>query len=192
MDSPFCHVATHGNIFTSSRITTWTSSHYTFFCVVCLSPQVRWLAKVKELVTQSCLTLFNSKDWSPPGSSVLGILQARYWSGLPCPSPGDLPNQGSNPGIPCRGHILYHLSYQGSQDDYNTCIWSTMCIIRRDSHAYENIFVYYSTTGFQVHCFSLKNTFTEKTESKAELSILSILAPVMIGFLWHGILLILI
>ena len=24
----------------------------------------------------------------------MGILQARYWSGLSCPSPGDLPNQG--------------------------------------------------------------------------------------------------
>ena len=31
-------------------------------------------------------------DHSPPGSSVHGILQARYWSGLPCPPPGDLPN----------------------------------------------------------------------------------------------------
>ena len=29
------------------------------------------------LVPQSCLTLFNSMDWSPPGSSVRGILQAR-------------------------------------------------------------------------------------------------------------------
>ena len=28
----------------------------------------------------------------PPASSVLGILQARYWSGLPFPSPGDLPD----------------------------------------------------------------------------------------------------
>ena len=30
--------------------------------------------------------------WSPPGSSVHGILQARILDGLPCPSPGDLPN----------------------------------------------------------------------------------------------------
>ena len=29
------------------------------------------------LVTQSCLTLSNPVDWSPPGSSVHGILQAR-------------------------------------------------------------------------------------------------------------------
>ena len=35
---------------------------------------------------QSCLTLCNPIDGSPPGSSVPGILQ-EYWSGLPFPSP---------------------------------------------------------------------------------------------------------
>ena len=30
-------------------------------------------------------------DCSLPGSSVHGILQAKYWSGLPFPPPGDLP-----------------------------------------------------------------------------------------------------
>ena len=33
-------------------------------------------------------------DCSPPGSSVLGILQARIWERLLCSSPGDLPNPG--------------------------------------------------------------------------------------------------
>ena len=37
---------------------------------------------------------------SLPGSSVHGILQARYWSGLPFPSPGDHPNPGVEPGSP--------------------------------------------------------------------------------------------
>ena len=43
---------------------------------------------------QSYLTLCNPIDHSPPGSSVHGILQAKYWSGLPCPPPGDLPDPG--------------------------------------------------------------------------------------------------
>ena len=50
-------------------------------------------------------------DDSPPGSSVHRILQARVWSGLPYPSPGDLPD----PGIKPESHIfsigrwaLYH------------------------------------------------------------------------------------
>ena len=37
---------------------------------------------------------------SLPGSSVHGILQATYWSGLPFPSPGDLPDPGTEPGSP--------------------------------------------------------------------------------------------
>ena len=36
-----------------------------------------------------CLTLWDPMDCSPPGCSVLGILQASYWSGLPCPPPGE-------------------------------------------------------------------------------------------------------
>ena len=34
-------------------------------------------SEVKVLVTQSCLTLGDPMDCSPPGPSVLGILQAR-------------------------------------------------------------------------------------------------------------------
>ena len=36
-------------------------------------------------------------DYSPPGSSVHEILQEEYWSGLPCPFPGDLPEPGIEP-----------------------------------------------------------------------------------------------
>ena len=36
---------------------------------------------------QSCPTLCDPIDCSPPGSPVPGILKARTWSGLPLPSP---------------------------------------------------------------------------------------------------------
>ena len=36
-----------------------------------------------------------------------------YWNGLSFPSPGDLPDQGLNPGLLCYRQILYHLSHQG-------------------------------------------------------------------------------
>ena len=36
-----------------------------------------------------------------------------YWSGLPFPSPGDLPDPGSNPGLLHCRQMLYHLSHQG-------------------------------------------------------------------------------
>ena len=46
-------------------------------------------------------------DCSPPGFSVHGILQAKYWSGLPCPPPGDLPNPRTEP---VSLHLLHWLA----------------------------------------------------------------------------------
>ena len=37
-------------------------------------------------------------DCSLPGSSVHGFPRQKYWSGLPIPSPGDLPDPGIEPG----------------------------------------------------------------------------------------------
>ena len=49
----------------------------------------------------SRVQLCNPKDHSLPGSSVLGIFfRQEYWSGLPCPPPGDIPNPGIKPGSP--------------------------------------------------------------------------------------------
>ena len=49
--------------------------------------------KVKVLVAQLCLTLCKLMDCSLPGSSVHGISPGKNnWSGLPFPSPGDLPH----------------------------------------------------------------------------------------------------
>ena len=39
-------------------------------------------------------------DCSPPGSSGRGISRQEYWSGLPFPPPGDLPNLGMEPAPP--------------------------------------------------------------------------------------------
>ena len=39
-------------------------------------------------------------DYSPPGSSVHGILQARMLEWVAIPSPGDFPNSGIKPGSP--------------------------------------------------------------------------------------------
>ena len=36
---------------------------------------------------QSCLTLSNPIDGSPPGSPSLGFSRQEHWSGLPVPSP---------------------------------------------------------------------------------------------------------
>ena len=66
------------------------------------------------LVAQSCPTLCNPVDSSPPGSSVHRILCARILERVTRPSSRDLPNPGIEPGIPHCSWILYHLSHQGS------------------------------------------------------------------------------
>ena len=58
---------------------------------------------------RSCPSLCSAMDWSPPGSSVHGIFQAKYWSRLPFPAPGDLHNPGIKPHISWIGRwVLYH------------------------------------------------------------------------------------
>ena len=51
---------------------------------------------------QSCLNLYDSIDYGPPGSLVHGILQARILEWVVMPSSRDLPN----PGIKPRSHTL--------------------------------------------------------------------------------------
>ena len=46
-----------------------------------------WAAAATAKSLQSCPTLCNPIDGSPPGSPVPGILHAKHWSGLPFPSP---------------------------------------------------------------------------------------------------------
>ena len=51
-------------------------------------------------VIQSCPILCDPLVCNFPGSSDHEILQAKYWSGLPFPSPGALPNPGIKPRSP--------------------------------------------------------------------------------------------
>ena len=52
---------------------------------------------MKVLVAQLYPTLCDPMNFSPPLS--LGISRQEYWSGLPFPTPGDLPT-GIKPGAP--------------------------------------------------------------------------------------------
>ena len=69
-------------------------------CVFCIGRRVlyHWKVKVKSL---SCVRLF-ATPWTvayqaPPS---MGFSRQECWSGLPLPSPGDLPNPGIKPGSP--------------------------------------------------------------------------------------------
>ena len=67
------------------------------------------------LVSQSCLTLCDPMDCSPPGSSIHGDSPDKN-TGVGCHGllQGTFPIQRSNPGLPHCRQILYQLSYQGS------------------------------------------------------------------------------
>ena len=59
------------------------------------------------LVTQSCFTLCDPTDYSPPGCSVHDFSRQEYWSGLPFPNPGHLPDPGIEPVSPALAGGLF-------------------------------------------------------------------------------------
>ena len=75
-------------------ISSYTHKHicifYVFLCIWKLRMLMSWLfcvyeVKLKVLVIQSCPTLWDPVDCSPPGSSIHGILQVRIleWVAIP-------------------------------------------------------------------------------------------------------------
>ena len=58
-----------------------------------------------SVMSDSC----DPMDCSPPGSPVHGISQEEYWSGLPCPSPGDLPDSWDWTHVSCIGRQILYL-----------------------------------------------------------------------------------
>ena len=55
---------------------------------------------MKVLPTQSCLTLCDPMECTHQPVLPMEFSRQEYWSGLPFPSPGDLPNPGIEPGSP--------------------------------------------------------------------------------------------
>ena len=84
--------------------------------------------KVKVLVAQSCLTLCDLTDCSPPGSSVHVDSPGKN-TGVSCHAllQGIFPTQGSNPGLLHCRQILSPLSHQGSPHVMSWC-YCTRCV----------------------------------------------------------------
>ena len=57
--------------------------------------------KVKVKVTQSCPTLVTPWTAAHQTPLSMGFSRQEYWSQLPCPSPGDLPDPGIEPQVSC-------------------------------------------------------------------------------------------
>ena len=80
------------------------------------------------ICVQSCLTLCNPIDCSPPGSSLHGIVQQEYWSVLSCIPPGYLPDPGTEPTSPAPSASQADsllLRHQGSPGYMS--MWLTLC-----------------------------------------------------------------
>ena len=67
------------------------------------------------VVAQSCPTLYDPMDCSPPGFSVRGDSPGKY-TGMGCHAllQGIFPTQGLDPGLPHCRQSLYRLNHQGS------------------------------------------------------------------------------
>ena len=53
-----------------------------------------------SLVTKLCLTLATPWTVACQAPLSMGFSRQEYWTGLPFPSPGDLPDPGIEPGSP--------------------------------------------------------------------------------------------
>ena len=75
-----------------------------------MTPVFRICSKPKLCCAQSCLTLCNPINCSPPGSSIRGDSPGKY-TGVGCHFllQGIFPTQGSNPVLPHCRQILYRL-----------------------------------------------------------------------------------
>ena len=68
--------------------------------------QIGWLV---GLVAKSCLTLATPQTVACQAPLSIGFSRQEYGSGLPFPSPGDLPDSGNQTRISCIGRqTLYH------------------------------------------------------------------------------------
>ena len=71
-------------------------------------------------------------DCSPPGSSVHGFPKQGYWSGLPFPSPGHLPNPEIKPTSPASAGRFFTIEPPGKPILWYACVCALSCPTLRD------------------------------------------------------------
>ena len=86
---------------------------------------------MKVLVAQSCPTLCDSMGYSLPVSSIQGFSRQEYWSELPFPSSGALPDPGIEPGSPAlQADSLLSEPPGKPQDELNMETWRVGSLLR--------------------------------------------------------------
>ena len=76
-----------------------------------------------HLVVKLCPTLCNLMDYIPHKVLVsIGFSRQEHWSGLPSPSPGDLPNPGTEPASPTLSGRFFTAELPGKSKVLNTAL----------------------------------------------------------------------
>ena len=92
---------------------------------------------VRWLVVKSCPTLVIPWTVAHQAPLSMGFSQKEYWSRLPFPSPGDLPNPGIKPASSTLQEDSLLLSHQGSPD---TGIGRSFCLYWCEENRLQCIF----------------------------------------------------
>ena len=136
-------------------------------CMLFFSPEnLQHLPKVKGIVAQSCLTLCDPMDCSPPGSPSWNFPHKNI--GMDCHSllQGIFPTQQSNLSLlHCRQN-LYHLSHQGSPPKFYKMNHPSSCcsVMTVWGHVLAGLWLdIYLLLSFLQRCFqqSKRKSFTE-------------------------------
>ena len=103
-----------------------------------LSDWTELMKRKKERKLLSRVQLF-ATPWTVAYQALpsMGFSRQEYWSGLPFPFPGDLPNPEIESGPPAFRQTLYHLSHKGSWS------WTSINVefIKEKAHSFSvNIF----------------------------------------------------
>ena len=120
------------------------------------------LAQVLHSDTQSCPTLCDPMDCSPPGSSVRGILLGRILEQVTIPPPGSLPNPGIEPmslRSPAVGGIFFTMS-----TTCKACIsgyWKCLCT--PENHLARKV----ASSGWLWKCLSIRLFSDSLSRSKS-------------------------
>ena len=99
-----------------------------------------------------CVQLFVS-PWTVAHQTPLSMEFSRqeYWSGLPLPFPGDLPDPGIEPEFPHCRQIVYRLSHQGSLIHYEIITTISLLTI----HHHTMLFIVLATFQYTVKYYWL-------------------------------------
>ena len=133
------HIHKHIHTYIHTHVHSHTLIHIHYVLHTCINNNILTHGS-DVLVAKSCLTFVTPWIVAHQAPLSMGNPNQDYWSGLPFPSPEDLPDPGIKPRslagslLYCR-RILYQLSHQGS---LYMCIYLHICI-------YTSIFIYVYT-----------------------------------------------